>query len=252
MNRSDDMSRIKTAEESGIDIETYKGKLYSGSYNNGYQTNVTDFYLTWEDALEALESDIRDHTPNERSSFCHARVFEQVEGGTTYSRIVDPATCEFVESEYDTIDWKNKQKQWDIEKDYEQWDNTQESGVEVLLASTKKINEDWVIFVPVEPLDFESIDYTDSKFDKENKELTLYSENGKIDKLQWVSAKEIPDKIIDSYFGTESRDYSKISGFIEFLLDDLDLDKDKGCFDVCLLTLLEEIALKLRSIRDDS
>ena len=138
-------------------------------------------------------------------------------------------------------------KRWDIEKDYEQWDNTQELGVEVLLASTKKDNEDWVIFVPIESLDFESVDYTDSKFDKENKELTLYSENGKIDKLQWVSAKEIPDKIIDSYFGTESRDYSKISGFIDFLLDDLYLDKDKGCFDVCLLTLLEEMAHKLRN-----
>ena len=124
------MSRIKTAEESGIDIETYKGKLYSGSYNNGYQTNVTDLYLTCEDALEALESDIRDHTPNERSRFCHASVCEQVEGRTTSSRIVDSDTCEFVESEYDTVDWKNKQKQWDIEKDYQQWEA--ESGVEVL------------------------------------------------------------------------------------------------------------------------
>jgi hypothetical protein len=241
------MSRIKTAEESGIDIETYKGKLYDGSYDLNGQTNVTNSYLTWEDALEALESEIGDHTPSERSYICHASVCEQVEGRTTSSRIVDPATCEFVESEYDTVDWKNKQKQWDIEKDYQQWEDEAESGVEVLLASTKKNNEDWVIFVPVEPLDFESIDYTDSKFDKENKELTLYSENGKIDKLQWVSAKEIPDKIIDSYFGTESRDYSKISGFIDFLLDDLYLDKDKGCFDVCLLTLLEEMAHKLRN-----
>jgi len=47
MNRSDDMSRIKTAEESGIDIETYKGKLYDGSYDHHGQTNATDFYLTW-------------------------------------------------------------------------------------------------------------------------------------------------------------------------------------------------------------
>jgi hypothetical protein len=241
------MSRIKTAEESGIDTETYEGKLYDGSYDRDGQTNVTNSYLTWEDALEALGSEIRDHTPSERSYICHAVVREMVSGRGTDSRIVDPATCEFVESEYDTVDWKNKQKQWDIEKDYQQWEDEAESGVEVLLASTKKNNEDWVIFVPVEPLDFESIDYTDSKFDKENKELTLYSENGKIDKLQWVSAKEIPDKIIDSYFGTESRDYSKISGFIDFLLDDLYLDKDKGCFDVCLLTLLEEMAHKLRN-----
>jgi hypothetical protein len=252
MNRSYDMSRIKTAEESGIDIKTYKGKLYDGSYDLHNQTNVTNSYLTWEDALEALETEIRDHSPSERSYICNAHVCEIVECVGTNSRIVDPATCEFVESEYDTVDWKNKQKQWDIEKDYGQWDNTQESGVEVLLASTKKINEDWVTFVPSEGINFDFNDFTDSKFNKENKELTLYSENGKIDKLQWVSAKEIPDKIIDSYFGTESRDYSKISGFIEFLLDDLDLDKDKGCFDVCLLTLLEEIALKLRSIRDDS
>ena len=250
------MSRIKTAEESGIDTETYEGKLYDGSYDRDGQTNVTNSYLTWEDALEALGSEIRDHTPSERSYICHAVVWEMVSGRGTSSRIVDPATCEFVESEYDTVDWKNKQKQWDIEKDYQQWEDEAESGVEVLLASTKKINEDWVTFVPVEPLDFESIDYTDSKFDKENKELTLYSENGKIDKLQWVSAKEIPDKIIDSYFGTESRDYSKISGFIDFLLDDLCLDKDEcqGCFDVCLVTLLEEMAHKLRngSIRHDS
>jgi hypothetical protein len=245
------MSRIKTAEESGIDTETYKGKLYSGSYNNGYQTNVTDSYLTWEDALEALESDIRDHTPNERSSFCNAFVCEMVEGVTTSSRIVDPETCEFVESEYDTVDWKNKQKQWDIEKDYEQWDNTQESGVEVLLASTKKINEDWVTFVPVESLDFESIDYIDSKFDKPNKELTLYSENGKIDKLQWIPADTIPDKILDSYFGTESREYSKISDFADFLLNDLSLDKDGKAFDVCLLKILDEVAEKLRNLRNN-
>ena len=248
------MSRIKTAEESGIDIETYKGKLYDGSYDFNGQTNVTNSYLTWEDALEALESEIRDHSPSERSYICNARVCEIVECVGTNSRIVDPATCEFVESEYDTVAWKNKQKQWDIEKDYEQWEYIQEAGVEVLLASTKKNNEDWVIFVPTEPLDFVSIDYTNSRFDEKNKELTLYSENGDIDKLQWIPAKEIPDKIIDSYFGAESRDYNKISGFIDFLLDDLGLDKDKGCFDVCLVTLLEEIAHKLRnrSIRDDS
>lgn len=248
------MSRIKTAEESGIDIETYKGKLYDGSYDFNGQTNVTNSYLTWEDALEALESEIRDHSPSERSYICNARVCEIVECVGTNSRIVDPATCEFVESEYDTVAWKNKQKQWDIEKDYEQWEYIQEAGVEVLLASTKKNNEDWVIFVPTEPLDFVSIDYTNSRFDEKNKKLTLYSENGDIDKLQWIPAKEIPDKIIDSYFGAESRDYNKISGFIDFLLDDLGLDKDKGCFDVCLVTLLEEIAHKLRnrSIRDDS
>jgi len=141
-----------------------------------------------------------------------------------------------------------------ISNDYISWDQAQESGIDVVLASTKRKNEDWVTFVPSEGINFDFSDYTDSKFDKENKELTLNSENGTIDKLQWVSAKEIPEKIIDSYFGTESRDYSKISGFIDFLLDDLDLDKDKGCFDVCLLTLLEEMALKLRnrSIRDDS
>ena len=245
------MSRIKTAEESGIDIETYKGKLYTGSYDDGNcQTNITDSYLTWEDALEALESEIRDHTPSERSYICNAYVCEMVEGGTTDSRIVDPDTCEFVASEYDTVAWKSKQKQWDIEKDYEQWDNTQESGVEVLLASTKKINEDWVIFVPVESLDFESIDYIDSKFDKENKELTLYSK-GKIDKLQWIPADTIPDKILDSYFGTESRDYSKISDFADFLLNDLSLDADGKAFDVCLLKLLDEVAEKLRNMRNN-
>jgi hypothetical protein len=250
------MSRIKTAEESGIDTETYEGKLYDGSYDRDGQTNVTNSYLTWEDALEALGSEIRDHTPSERSYICHAVVREMVSGRGTDSRIVDPDTCEFVDSVYDTVAWKMKQKRWDIEKDYEQWDNTQESGVEVLLASTKKDNEDWVIFVTTESLEFDANDYTDSKFDKENKELTLYSENGMIDKLQWVSAKEIPDRIIDCYFGTESRDYNNISGFIDFLLDDLGLDKDEGqgCFDVCLVTLLEEMAHKLRngSIRHDS
>ena len=244
------MSRIKTAEESGIDIETYEGKLYDGSYDRDGQTNVTHSYLTWEDALEALGYEIRDHTPSERSYICNAVVFEMVQGGTTDSRIVDPDTCEFVASEYDTVAWKSKQKQWDIEKDYEQWDNTQESGVEVLLASTKKINEDWVTFVPVESLDFESIDYIDSKFDKENKELTLYSK-GKIDKLQWIPADTIPDKILDSYFGTESRDYSKISDFVDFLLNDLSLDADGKAFDVCLLKLLDEVAEKLRNMRNN-
>lgn len=258
------MSRIKTAEESGIDIETYKGKLYDGSYDFNGQTNVTNSYLTWEDALEALESEIRDHSPSERSYICNARVCEIVECVGTNSRIVDPATCEFVESEYDTVAWKNKQKQWDIEKDYEQWEYIQEAGVEVLLASTKKNNEDWVIFVPTDPLDFVSIDYTNSRFDEKNKELTLYSENGNIDKLQWVPADTIPDKILDSYFGTEElaesmngshiftkRDYSNISDFVDFLLNDLSLDKDGKAFDVCLLKLLDEVAEKLRKLRNN-